>query len=340
MKELRINDPESIDPDVIAHHAGAGTRVVVQFSRKGYQHSQLETLNHLASRLGTNLEIRFFGHYSEGFNASLLRWLPEVRCLSLDCLRRAENLVEVSRLRNLAEFRLGVFDLDEPDVIAYCNSHQLRSLVLGDTRRSNIELAHIVRCRNLESFHTTGHTRNIDAICGLARLSNLSLSSIKRSNDLGFVSGVPSLKSLRVLLGGRESIAPLEAPGLESLEVIRVQGLLDVGEIGRFGSLRTFLLEDQLRIRKLALGPNPQLEDVKIINCKGLASITGLHGLDRLKQLRIFRTALDYDQFAALPMPRSLETLAFYTGKLRRDAEIQADLRGKGFREFDTGIRP
>jgi hypothetical protein len=334
MKQHRIDASEDINPVSIAKHIEAGERVIVQYSKSCYSAQQLALLNQLAKSFGRSFEIRFYGHYSEVFDASVLRLIPDARCVSIDCLLEASNLEALSSIRNLVELSLGVFELTDPDVLSYCNLPSLKVLSLGDTRKSNIDLRHLSTCVDLERLHTTGHIKNISTVCRLPFLRALSLSSIKKKDDIDFVSSIPTLKSLRIILGGRASIAQVTSPQLESLEVIRVQGLEDVGDLGRFENLESMLIEDQIKLAGIKVGPNSRLMDMKIINCKTLETIAGIDGLEMLSSLRVYKTAIDYDRFVAGSLPSSLETFAFYTGKSKRDSEIRLDLEKRGFLEY------
>lgn len=334
MKQLRIDGSEEINPARIAKHIEAGERVIVQYSKNNYSAQQLATLNQLAMKFGRSFEIRFYGHYSDVFDASVLQLIPDAQCVSIDCLMDASNLEALSNIRNPVELSLGVFELKDPDVLSYCHLPSLKVLSLGDTRKCNIDFRHLSTCVELERFHTTGHTKNISIVCDLPLLRDLSLSSIKKKDDIDFVSCIPTLKSLRLILGGRTSIAQLTSTQLQSLEVIRVQGLEDVGDLGRFENLERLLIEDQIRLPGIKVGPNSRLMDIKIINCKTLETIAGIDDLKMLSSLRVYKTAIDYDKFVAGSMPTNLETLAFYTGKSKRDSEIRSDLEKRGFLEY------
>jgi hypothetical protein len=334
MKQHRIDALEEINPSRIAEHIEAGERVIVQYSKSSYSVQQLELLNQLAKSFGRSFEIRFYGHYSEVFDASVLRIIPDAQCVSIDCLMEASNLEALSNIRNLAELSLGVFELTDPNVLRYCNLPSLKVLSLGGTRKCNIDFRHLSTCVDLEMLHTTGHVKNISTICDLPFLRDLSLSSIKKKDDIDFVSDLPRLKSLRFILGGRASLAQVTSPQLESLEVIRVQGLEDIGNLDRFENLKSLLIEDQIRLAGIRVGPNSRLMNMKIINCKTLETISGIDGLKMLSSLRVYKTAIDYDKFVGSSIPSSLKDFAFFTGKSKRDSEIRSDLKKRGFLEF------
>jgi hypothetical protein len=331
MKQHRIDASDGINPVCIAKHIEAGERVIVQYSRSCYSEQQLNLLNHLAKRFGRSLEIRFYGHYSQVFDASVVRLIPDVQCVSIDCLTEASNLEALSNLQNLVELSLGIFELKDTDILSHCNPLSLKALSLGNTRKCNIDLHHLSKCVNLERLHTTGHTKSISTICNLPLLQALSLSSIQKKDNIDFVSNIKTLKSLRLILGGRPSIAHITPPQLESLEVIRVQGLEDIGELGRFEKLESLLIEDQIRLADIKVGPNSKLMKINIINCKKLEKIAGIDRLKMLASLRVSSTSIDYDRFVAKSMPSSLKTFTFYTGKSKRDSEIRLDLENRGF---------
>jgi len=200
MKQHRIDAAEDINPVSIAEHIEAGERVIVQYSKSTYTTQQLQLLNQLAKKFGRSFEIRFYGHYSEAFDASVLRFIPDAQCVSIDCIMKASNLEALSNVESLAELSLGVFELNDPDVLRYCNPLSLKTLSLGDTRRCNVDLRYLSGCVGLETLHTSGHTKNISTICGLPLLRVLSLSSIRKNDNIDFVSNIPTLRSLRFLL--------------------------------------------------------------------------------------------------------------------------------------------
>jgi hypothetical protein len=208
----------------------------------------------------------------------------------------------------------------------------MKRLSLGETRKRNIDLSSLARFRALESLHSTGETKNITAICDLPLLRDLSLSSFRKKDDIGFVSQLVRLVSLRLILGGRSSIAALAAPALESLEIVRVQGLEDLGELARFERLRHLKVEDQIRLTAIRVAPNPALQDIAILNCKNFQRIDGLEALPVLSSLRLYQTAIDYSVLIDGPLPGTLAHVSFYTAKSKRDDEIAADLQRRGFR--------
>ena len=332
MRTHRIDSPTEIDAQEIARHIAAGAHVVVQFARTGYTAQLLDSLNKLARQHGRDLTVRFYGHYNGDFDASVLKCLPDAQCVSMDCLIKASNLDALSHLHNLKELRLGVFELDNADILKTINLGSLEALMLGETKNCRIDLAPLADCGRLQRLDTVGQTRNIASICELPSLQALRLVAFRKGEELDFVSAVPNLTALHLGFGGRASIAKLTAPQLQRLEVLRVQGLADLGDLGRFAELQSVQIEDQIRLAQIQLGANPKLAEIVVINCKTLARIEGLADLPRLSTLRIHRTGIDYPAFIERRLPRQLQSLAFYTGKQKRDAEIKADLAARGYR--------
>ena len=331
MRTHRIDSPAEIDPQEIARHIAAGTHVIVQFARTGYTPQQLDNLNELTRQHGRDLTIRFYGHYNGDFDASVLQYLPDAQCVSMDCLTKASNLDALSHLHNLKELRLGVFELDNADILKTINLGSLEALMLGDTKNCRIDLAALAACGQLQRLDSVGHSRNIASICLLPSLQVLGLVAFRKSEELDFVSAVPNLTTLHLGFGGRASIAELTAPRLQRLEILRVQGLADLGDLGRFAELQSVQIEDQIRLAQIQLGANPKLAEIVVINCKTLARIEGLADLPRLSTLRIHRSGLEYAAFIEGRLPPQLRSLSFYTGKQKRDGEIKVDLAARGY---------
>lgn len=331
MRQLRIDGFAPLDHAIIAAHVAAGGRAIVQFGQRGYTDEHLAELNKLASLHGRSLEIRFYSHGRDGFDGTILQRLPNAKRLAIDCLSHARNLDALSHVNELEELHLGVFELEDANVLSHCNSASMKVLSLGETRKRNIDLGWLARFRALESFHSTGETNDIGMICDLPLLRHLSLSSFRNKDDIAFISNLVRLESLRIMLGGRSSIAELTAPELESLEVVRVRGLEELGDCARFPRLRRLRVEDQLQLTAIRASPNRALENLAIINCKNFERIDGLADLPALSTLYLFQTAVNYSTLMDGLLPASLARLDFYTGKSRRDGEIAADLQRRGF---------
>lgn len=327
----RIHQPARIDAAAIRTLIGNGEQVIVQFTQDRLPAPLLADLDALAAICGPALEIRFFGASAEPFDADVLRTLPHVANLSLDCHTSAVNLKALGELRHLQRLQLGVYELTEHDILALENLRGLAYLSLGETRKSNIDLAPLRHWPQLAQLHTTGHVKNIDAITALPALTKLSLSQVKSRDDVDFVSAMPALTRLRFILGGRTSIAHVTAPWLEELEVVRVRGLEDLGDIGRFPQLRRLSVEDQIKLQDIRLGANPALAWLVLRNCKTLARLAGIAALPALADLAVYLTRLDIDALLADGLPAALKHLTLATGKRKRDEEIRTQLEQLGY---------
>lgn len=329
----RIHNPASIDAAALRAAIAADGKVIVQFGEHFAPEPLLADLDALAATCGAALEIRFYGYHFTPFDAAILRALPHAANLSLDCHTSAVNLETLGELRHLQRLQLGVYELEEHGILALENLRTLEYLSLGETRKANIDLAPLRHWPQLTQLHTTGHVKNIDAITALPALKQLSLSQVKSRDEVDFVSAMPALTRLRFILGGRASIAHVKAPLLEELEVVRVRGLEDLGELGRFPRLRCLSVEDQIKVKELRLSNNPALECLILRNCKTLERLAGIAALPQLGKLAVYLTQLDIDALLAAGMPAALKQLSFSTGQKKRDDTIRARLAQLGYAE-------
>ena len=88
MKYARIQDPTNISRREIDELIDEGNQVIVQFSKPQYTVDLLSELNELAKKHGSSLQVRFYSHPIDGFDAANLDSLSDVVSLSLDCLHR------------------------------------------------------------------------------------------------------------------------------------------------------------------------------------------------------------------------------------------------------------
>ncbi|MGK5030505.1 hypothetical protein [Janthinobacterium sp. MDT1-19] len=327
----RIHNPTSIDTAALCAAIAADGKVIVQFGEHFDAAPLLAELDALAASCGAALGIRFYGYHFTPFDAAILRALPHVANLSLDCHTSAVKLETLGELRHLKRLQLGVYEMLEHDILALENLRALEYLSLGETRKANIDLAPLRHWPQLAQLNTTGHVKNIAAITALPALAQLSLSQVKSKDDVDFIDTMPALKQLRFILGGRTSIAHVAAPLLEDLEVVRVRGLEDLGDIGRFPRLQRLSVEDQIKVQEVRLGENPALAWLILRNCKALARLHGVAALPALGNLAVYLTQLDIDALLAGGLPAALKHLTLTTGKRKRDEEIKAQLAALGY---------
>src|ERR1700722_2295761 len=135
----RIDNPGHIDADAIIRQHGGGDQVIVQFSHPCYSEAILWDLNDLCERLTSRFQVRFYSHYGTVFDCRTLRSLPSVRSLRVDC-EAAENHLALTELDNLDELSLGIFLLDDPQLLGAKNLRNLSSLTIAPTKKSNFDL--------------------------------------------------------------------------------------------------------------------------------------------------------------------------------------------------------
>lgn len=329
----RINNPERLSEKKVLSAQGAWGLPTIQFSKRGQTKGLLKSVNALCKIFGGNLPVRFYGHYQDGFDAAILKDLPDVKWLLLDCLQNIENPEHIFQLRKLKKLSFGVYNFENPDFLSELKLQNLEQLAVGETKKRNIDLAPLVNAENIRSLAVGGHTKNIDEIGKLKHLETLSLHSIGKNVSCEFVSGISSLKALKFILGGRQNIDEISHPFLSELEIIRVRGFNDLGDLSRFPSLGRLQIEDQIKLLSLSL-KTPELTELKILNCKSLNQLNDLDHLSKINHLRCYETSLDYEDLCRYDWPESLEVLALYSGRKKQDAALRQQLDAKGYKEF------
>jgi hypothetical protein len=333
----RINNPTAVSRREIDAILARGWRPTIQFVDSTASAGLLREVNQLAQHYGDRLEVRFYGHYTEAFDARVLEYLPDVQWLSVDTLTHIRNERRIGDLTKLRKLSFGVFRYDDPTVLDAFPLEQLTELRVGDTHRQNLDLGPLARATQLLDLSISGHTRNIESIAQLPRLESLNLWSTPKRQDLAFLSAAPALTSLRLPLGGRHAIDEFTHPGLAALRIDRVQGLETLGPLARFPCLRSLHVEDQLRLSVLDL-TGASLERLVVMNCKTLSSLPGLDAQTRLREFRAARTKLDLDGLLQHAWPPTMQVVGLYSGSAKWNARARAALDAQGYREFDPAV--
>lgn len=327
----RIDNPTTIDKDFIESELKLGKEVILQFVDKTYTDKILADINELCLNFDESLCIRFYGHYSKQFDCKTLLKITNVKCLHIDCLQSVDNLQILKELPYLKSLSIGIFELQDTEILNYDNLKNLTELIVTDTKTKALNLDYLRQFKNLKSLRIGGHTKNIDAVGELSELEFLSLNSVKKV-PVNFINKLKKLKTLNFILGGRDNLNEIEENEIENLEIVWIRGFNDLSCISNFPKLKTLKIEDEIQLPKIHFDNIfPNLTDLKIINCKTLETITGLKNLPKLSSLVVYQTKVDFDNFMLQELPKELKYLGFHTTKSKIDKDIKATLEGKGY---------
>ncbi len=327
----RIDNPAYIDKALVETELKLGKEVILQFEDTSYTDKILADINELCLVNDENLCIRFYGHYSEPFDCNVLQKIPHVKCLYIDCMISANNLQQVKELLNLRSLCLGIFEIEDPEILSASNLKDLTELIIDTTKTKAFNLGHLSSFKKLKSLRISGHTKNIEAIGDLSELETLTLYAIKKV-PLHFINQLKQLKKLEILLGGRDHLNEIALNTIEHLDITWVRGLHDLSCLANFPQLKSLNIEDEIQLATIAFHTiHPHLTEVKIYNCKKLETIGGLKNLPQLHTLLVNQTNINFDKFMEQELPKSLKTLEFHTYKSKVDKEIQAVIESKGY---------
>jgi hypothetical protein len=337
--ERPITDPETISQSLISEvqtDVARGLMSVVQFSRPCYPTSSLIKLNELARTFGTGLQIRFFGHYDDGFDAATLRFLPEVRNLAVDCLRSIRNAEVIAELPSVEILSFEAFEFDAGDLTSFINLKNLKCLALRTNRKRNFDLQTLEQAIQLQELDIESHTKNLECLATLKRVARLTLRSCPAKASLAFVSEMDDLASLKLILGGRPDIADVESDTLQRLEIIRVKGLRTLEKLERFSSLRSIRVEDQIQLKSFDIS-TLSLRQIIIAKCKTLADLHGLDAQNELEEIFIAHTALPVDALLEQTWPPSLRCLGLFGYSNKWNAYARDRISQLGYSLYPVG---
>lgn len=288
----------------------------------------LERLNTVCADWGAQLTVRFYAHYSDVFDASVLERLPDIHSLAADCLERASNLEAISGLEKLSKLSLGIYELDDKAVLSKLPLAQLREFTLSPAQTKALDLAPLAEASALRRLYIEGHHKNIAELAALNQLESFTFNA-KTGLDLSFINGMVGLRALKFNLGGTHSIADITLPKLEDLAFTMTKNLSELGDLQRFATLRRLFMQDQQNVSRIQVGAgNKALEHLWFYNCKNLEAIEGLADCPKLKSLRWLFTQIDP---ASLTFPKSLTHLHMLSGKRKLEEQEKTAITQLGY---------
>ncbi|WP_434733631.1 hypothetical protein NL154_04060 [Rhizobium sp. YTUHZ044] len=303
----------------------------IQFSEPAaYDDARLSVVDEICHSAGQSVSIRFYGHYSSTIDCAVVSRLSACRSLFLDCLQPLANVDAIAAMRPLQTFGINVFEANYDQVLRYPSVQAASTLFIGTNRKTDWNLQPVSDFANLRTLSVDGQHKNIEVLAEMGGIRSLWLNSIPRKSSLAFVSRMAGLKQLKLMLGGRDNLDEVSHFHVDDLEVIRVKGLTRL-DCSLFPALRMLKVEDQAKIASLDLTKNVALQKVHVSNCKVLEQVT-IAGLEKLTSLFIDRTAIEPQAFLTASLPPTLTAVDLCGYGLRRDADIDALLRSRGYR--------
>jgi hypothetical protein len=283
----------------------------------------LRLVNEACARLGETLELRFFDHFEDRFDASVLDDLPAVTLLSIDGVPEVTNPEAVGRLPNLKHLRFGPRHIERAGILAALGVDRLLSFTLAGTPTPAVDLAPLGDAASMRSLRLLGHGKNVEAVGNASSLVELALQPSTKFT-LDFINRLASLETLKLVVGSTSSIEAIEVlPNLRDLSFRETRGLKELGDLQRFPSLRRLQVSDQPRIEEIRMGPrNAALEHIYLYSVPRLRALDGFSALPKVRSLFTYDSLILLDQ---LKLPATLTHLQLMTKPMKgRDAHKEA----------------
>ncbi|MHA6323530.1 hypothetical protein [Roseivivax sp. CAU 1753] len=315
--QVQFDRPLSARLRPLSLHSGiAGPPV----ARRDY----LRRLGRLCETWGDRLIVRFYGHERTRFDATVLRDLPEIRALIVNCIRDdADNLAVIGELPQLVHLELGVYGLADKQLLHRLPLGQLTYLSIEETNTKALDLAPLSGAGKLRGLALYGHKKNIAAVGTLPGLAQFSFNP-STTVSCDFLNGMRGLRSLGFMLGSAGSLAEItDLPAIEDIALTMVRGLSDLGDLQRFPGLQRLTVSDQAKLQAIETGRgNVSLHHLWFHNCPALSALHGLEAVPELRSLWARKTGLDLGRIA---FPPSLTHAAVFSSAVQtQDAERAA----------------
>ncbi len=143
--------------------------------------AQVDLLEKIVFSKRPDILLRVYGHYGQVCDLSFIERIPSLRKFSADCLMDAKEIEVVTKLKNLEELGVGIFNLDNFDFLEKINP-KITELSLSQTRSKKPRIDIISRFTELEILYLEGQQKGIESINKLKKLQKIVLRSISTDN--------------------------------------------------------------------------------------------------------------------------------------------------------------
>lgn len=282
-----------------------------------------------------DIEIRIFGHYSETCDLSILKRIPNVKKLSIDCLMDASNVENIDQLNNLESLSVGIYSLES---FSFLNSlpNTLNDLFIGTTKSKKPSLSNLERFTNLKELYIEGQQKGIEAIRELKSLEKLVLRSVS-PKDISFLTELEKLWYLDIKLGGITDFTQIRnLSNLKYLELWQVRGLSDISFVSTLSGLQYLFLQSLRNVKKLPdFSGLTHLRRVYLETMKGLQDVSGLFRAPALEEyIHVCAQNMSPEQYKKVLEIKTLKSALFGFGSDKKNNEMDNLMKLKGIEEY------
>lgn len=282
-----------------------------------------------------DIEIRIFGHYSEDCDLSILKRIPNVKKLSIDCLMDASNVENIDQLNNLESLSVGIYSLES---FSFLNSlpNTLNYLFIGTTKSKKPSLTNLERFTNLKELYIEGQQKGIEAIGEIKSLEKLVLRSVS-PKDISFLTELKKMWCLDIKLGGIKDFTQIRSlTNLKYLELWQVRGLSDISFVSTLSGLQYLFLQSLRNVKKLPdFSGLTQLRRVYLETMKGLQDVSGLFRAPALEEyIHVCAQNMSPEQYKKILEIKTLKSVLFGFGSDKKNNEMDKLMKLKGVEEY------
>jgi len=231
-----------------------------------------------------DISLRVYGHYRENCDLTFLQNIPSVRKVSADCLIEAKGIEVVTKLENLENLGVGIFNLDNFDFLDKINPN-LKELYLLQTKSKKPKINSIERFGQLKYLYLEGQQKGIEVLSNLKKLEKIVLRSIS-TNNVDYLINLDHLWSVDIKLGGIKDLSGLTSlKSIKYLELWQVRDLADLSFISKLETLQNLFIQSLKKLTKLPeFSNNKSLRRIYLENLKGLNDLSTLKKAPSVKE--------------------------------------------------------
>ena len=295
----------------------------IQFSESP-DRTALETLELRILRHRPDYEVRFYGFYREKCDLRMLRHIPSVTNLVVNCLQgEVEGIEQIGQLKHLVSLKIGVESLQS---LAFLEQLPpiLEVLYLEEAKSKNLNLSVLRRFSRLRRLYLERHHKELHVVGELSRLEELVLRSITVPT-LCFLGSLQNLRLLDIKLGGTTNLEVLpKLSNVSHLEIWQVRKLADLDYVAQMPNLEILYLQDLPNVTRLpSFATMRRLKEVHLHHLIGLTDITSIAEAPTLEWFSLTHAGhCSAEIFRPLLEHPTLKRVSVGMGSLHKNREV------------------
>lgn len=321
-KEITLNDLHEMDTIPVINHIQIANYI---------DNNSLKMINDYIAQRDPHISFRVYRFDKTICNLQFLKYLKDIRNLSIDALPTVESLELLGYLESLEKLRIHTDDLNDIVFLDQVSLNLSDLTLVTQKEKTQIDLSILERFPNLRSLFLYKVKDDLNKLTRIKNLQSLTLNAI----SLPTLDFLNNTKVAKLSIGYITDCDLSQIYGnnqINSLELNSIRKIKEVEVIKNLPNLSYCKINRLSQLERIPeLNNHNSLEYLTLDTLSKLKDISNLEFAPNLKYLKIYQAkALEPNDICQILNNKNLLKVKCTTGSIKKDRAIEALLTERG----------